>query len=170
MHEVPEPPKKDIPYPWITVALSVLSVSLLFVTLTGGSMPTNNADALAVSQTAAAYRERLLQSRIEALATEVEALRASQVSLEAISKDAVVLQKNAEADLAASALALREANVKADQLKERLRSSEVELARLRDARKDSSAPPPNYRVLCCDLTVVISSDKPGEFHGFYQCL
>ena len=147
MHEIPEPPKKEIPYPWIAVVLSVLGVSLLLVTLTGGSMPTSNADALAVSQTADAYRERLLQSRIEALATEVEALRASQVSLQAISKDAAVLQRKAEADLAASALALREANVKADQLKERLRSSEAELARLRDAKKDSSAPPPNYRVL-----------------------
>jgi hypothetical protein len=147
MYEVPEPPKKGNPYPWIAVVLSVLSVSLLLVTLTGGSMPTSNADALAVSQTAAAYRERLMQARVEALATEVEALRARQVSLEAISKDAAVLQRKAEADLAASALALREANVKADQLKERLRSSEAELARLRDAKKDSSAPPPNYRVL-----------------------
>ena len=147
MHEVTEPPKKEIPYPWIAVVLSVLGVSLLLVTLTGGSMPTSNADALAVSQTEAAYRERLMQARVEALATEVEALRARQVSLEAISKDAAVLQRKAEADLAASALALREANVKTDQLKERLRSSEVELARLRDARKDSSAPPPNYRVL-----------------------
>lgn len=147
MHEIPELPKKEIPYPWIAVVLSVLGVSLLLVTLTGGTMPTNNSDALAVSQTAAAYRERLMQARVEALATEVEALRARQVSLEAISKDAAVLQRKAEADLAASALALREANVKADQLKERLRSSEAELARLRDAKKDSSAPPPNYRVL-----------------------
>ena len=147
MHEILEPPKKDIPYPWIVVVLSVLGVSLLLVTLTGGSMPTSNADALAVSQTAAAYRERLLQSRIEALATEVEALRASQVSLEAISKDAAMLQRKAEADLAASALALRDANVKADQLKERLRSSEAELARLRGAKKDSDAPSPNYRAL-----------------------
>jgi hypothetical protein len=44
-------------------------------------------------------------------------------------------------------LALREANVKADQLKERLRISEAEQARLRDTKRDSSTPSPNYRVL-----------------------
>jgi hypothetical protein len=147
MYEAPEPPKKEIPYPWVPVVLSVLCVSLLLVTLTNGSTATNKADALVVSQTAAVYRERLMQARIDALATEVEALRARQVSMEAASKDVVALKRKAEADLAAASLALREANVKADQLKERLRISEAEQARLRDTKKDSSTPSPNYRVL-----------------------
>ncbi len=147
MYEAPQPPKKEIPYPWVPVVLSVLSVSLLLVALTNGSSATKNADALVVSQAAAVYRERLMQARIDALASEVEALREKQLSLEATSKKSVALQMKAEADLAAASLALREANVKADQLKERLRISEAEQARLRDVKKDSSAPSPNYRVL-----------------------
>jgi hypothetical protein len=147
MYEAPQPPKKEIPYPWIPVVLSVLSVSLLLVTLTNGSTATKNADALVVTQAAVVYRERLMQSRIDALASEVEALREKQLSLEATSKKSVALQMKAEADLAAASLALREANVKADQLKERLRISEAEQARLRDVKKDSGAPSPNYRVL-----------------------
>ncbi len=129
------------------MVLSVLSVSLLLVTLTNGSTATKNADALVVTQAAVVYRERLMQSRIDALASEVEALREKQLSLEATSKKSVALQMKAEADLAAASLALREANVKADQLKERLRISEAEQARLRDVKKDSGAPSPNYRVL-----------------------
>ncbi len=147
MYEAPQPPKKEIPYPWVPVVLSVLSVSLLLVALTNGSSAAKNADALVVSQAAAVYRERLMQARIDALASEVEALREKQLSLEATSKKSVALQMKAEADLAAASLALREANVKADQLKERLRISEAEQARLRDVKKDSSAPSPNYRVL-----------------------
>ncbi len=147
MYEAPQPPKKEIPYPWVPVVLSVLSVSLLLVALTNGSSAAKNADALVVSQAAAVYRERLMQARIDALAFEVEALREKQLSLEATSKKSVALQMKAEADLAAASLALREANVKADQLKERLRISEAEQARLRDVKKDSSAPSPNYRVL-----------------------
>jgi hypothetical protein len=129
------------------VVLSVLCVSLLLVALTNGSTATKNADALVVSQAAAVYRERLMQARIDALASEVEALREKQLSLEAASKKSVALQMKAEADLAAASLALREANVKADQLKERLRISEAEQARLRDTKRDSSTPSPNYRVL-----------------------
>ncbi len=147
MYEAPQPPKNEIPYPWVPVVLSVLSVSLLLVALTNGSSAAKNADALVVSQAAAVYRERLMQARIDALASEVEALREKQLSLEATSKKSVALQMKAEADLAAASLALREANVKADQLKERLRISEAEQARLRDVKKDSSAPSPNYRVL-----------------------
>ncbi len=147
MYEAPQPPKKEIPYPWIPVVLSVLSVSLLLVALTNGSSAAKNADALVVSQAAAVYRERLMQARIDALASEVEALREKQLSLDATSKKSVALQMKAEADLAAASLALREANVKADQLKERLRISEAEKARLRDVKKDSGTPSPNYRVL-----------------------
>ena len=78
MHEVPEPPKKGIPYPWIVAGLSALSLSLLIITLTDGLESAKNEKALAASRAEATHQASLLQARIDALALEVAALRAQQ--------------------------------------------------------------------------------------------
>jgi hypothetical protein len=78
MHEVPEPPKKGIPYPWIVAGLSALSLSLLIITLTDGLESAKNEKALAASRAEATHQASLMQARIDALALEVADLRALQ--------------------------------------------------------------------------------------------
>ena len=78
MHEVPEPPKKGIPYPWIVAGLSALSLSLLIITVTYGLDAAKNEKAMATSRAEAAQQVSLMQARIDTLAVEVAALRAQQ--------------------------------------------------------------------------------------------
>jgi hypothetical protein len=78
MHEVPETPKKEIPYPWIVAGLSVLSLCLLVITVTNGATAAKNEKTLAVSRAEAANQVRLMQAKIDKLAAEVAALRAQQ--------------------------------------------------------------------------------------------
>ena len=78
MHEVTEPPKTGISYPWIVGALSVLSLCLLVITVTNCLTATKNEEAHAASRAEAAYQGLLLQARVDALTAEVAALRAKQ--------------------------------------------------------------------------------------------
>ena len=78
MHEVPEPPKKQIPYPWIVAGLSALSLSLLIITVIDAFEASKKEDMLAASRAEATHQGSLLQARIDALAVEVAALRAQQ--------------------------------------------------------------------------------------------
>jgi hypothetical protein len=78
MHEVPEPPKKGIPYPWIVAGLSALSLSLLIITVTDGLESAKNEKALAASRAEATHQASLMQARIDALTLEVADLRALQ--------------------------------------------------------------------------------------------
>ena len=75
MYEAPEPPKKEIPYPWIVVGLSALSLSLLFVAITNSSTASKNVEAHILSQAEAAKRESILQSQVDTLAAELTSLR-----------------------------------------------------------------------------------------------
>jgi FKBP-type peptidyl-prolyl cis-trans isomerase len=87
MYEAPAPPKKEIPYPWIVAGLSVLSFILLIVILSDGSTAAKSTEALVVSQSASAYRERLMQDKIDALtADHAAANRASGQLLAAAEK------------------------------------------------------------------------------------
>jgi len=79
MHEVPEPPKKGIPYPWILAGLSALSLCLLLVTLNEWSTPTKNSESQ-VGSPADGSRVRLLQEKVEALNAELASVRAKQVA------------------------------------------------------------------------------------------
>jgi FKBP-type peptidyl-prolyl cis-trans isomerase len=78
MHEVPEPPKREIPYPWIAVVLSALSLDLLIITVTYGSTATKNEEALTALQAEAAARDVALKSKIDVMAFEIALLRAKQ--------------------------------------------------------------------------------------------
>jgi hypothetical protein len=87
MHEVPEPPKKEIPYPWIVAGLSALSLSLLIITMTDALGYTKNEKALAASRAEAAAREFTLKAKIDALDAEhAVASRASGQRLVAAEK------------------------------------------------------------------------------------
>jgi len=77
MYEAPDPPKKEIPYPWIVAGLSALSLSLLIVTITNSSTATKNVEAHILSEAQAAKRERILQSQVDKLAAELTSLRAN---------------------------------------------------------------------------------------------
>lgn len=78
MHEVPEPPKKEIPYPWIVAGLSALSLSLLIVTVTDAFEVSKKEDALAASRAEASAKESALKSKIEAMSAEhAAAIRAN---------------------------------------------------------------------------------------------
>ena len=112
MHEVPEPPKKEIPYPWIVAGLSVLSVSLLLVMLNEWSTPAKNSEP-PVGLLAGGSRERLLQEQVEALNTELASVRAKQVA--SASKVAQV-----EAESRANAQRLVEAEGRVSELKAQL--------------------------------------------------
>ena len=70
MHEVTEPPKKGIPYPWIVAGLSALSLSLLIITVTDGLESAKNEKALAASRAEAAHQRTLLQGKVDALTAE----------------------------------------------------------------------------------------------------
>jgi FKBP-type peptidyl-prolyl cis-trans isomerase len=78
MHEVPEPPKKGKPNPWILAGLSALSLGLLIIAVTDGSTATKNEEALTALQAEAAAREVTLKSKIDAMAFEIALLRAKQ--------------------------------------------------------------------------------------------
>jgi hypothetical protein len=78
MHEVPEPPKKQIPYPWIVAGLSALSLSLLIITVTDAFDVSKKKDALAASRAEALAKESALKSKIEAMSAEhAAAIRAN---------------------------------------------------------------------------------------------
>jgi hypothetical protein len=70
MHEVPEPPKKGIPYPWIVAGLSALSLSLLIITVTDGLEAAKNEKALAASRAEAAHQGSLMQAKVDTLTAE----------------------------------------------------------------------------------------------------
>jgi FKBP-type peptidyl-prolyl cis-trans isomerase len=70
MHEVPEPPKKEIPYPWIVAGLSALSLSLLIIMVTDAFEASKKEDMLAASRAESSAKESALKSKIEAMAAE----------------------------------------------------------------------------------------------------
>jgi FKBP-type peptidyl-prolyl cis-trans isomerase len=70
MYEAPEPPKKEIPYPWIVAGLSALSLSLLIITVTDAFEASKKEDALNASRAEASAKETALKSKIEAMAAE----------------------------------------------------------------------------------------------------
>jgi len=78
MYEAPEPPKKEIPYPWIVAGLSALSLILLIISVTDAFEASKNEDALAASRAEATAKESALKSTIDAMAFEVSLLRAKQ--------------------------------------------------------------------------------------------
>jgi FKBP-type peptidyl-prolyl cis-trans isomerase len=122
MHEVPAPPKKGIPYPWIVAGLSALSLCLLFITLNEWSTPAKNAEP-PVGLPGDGSRERLLQEKLEALNVEFASVRAKQVA--SASKVARI-----EAESRANTQRLLEAEGRVIELK-------AELSRLRDKEATS---------------------------------
>ena len=87
MYEVPEPPKKGSPNPWIVVVLSALSLCLLLITVTDGLEADKNEKALAASRTEAAHQRNLLQGKVDTLTAEHSAAtRASAQRLAAAEK------------------------------------------------------------------------------------
>ena len=70
MYEAPEPPKKEIPYPWIVAGLSALSLSLLIITVTDAFEASKKEDMLAASRAEASAKESAMKSKIEAMAAE----------------------------------------------------------------------------------------------------
>jgi FKBP-type peptidyl-prolyl cis-trans isomerase len=87
MHELPEPPKKGIPNPWIVAGLSALSLCLLLITVTDGLEAAKNEKALATSRAEAAHQRTLLQGKVDALTAEYAAAsRASAQRLAAAEK------------------------------------------------------------------------------------
>jgi len=70
MYEAPEPPKKEIPYPWIVAGLSALSLSLLIITMTDAFEVSKKEGAHAASRVEASAKESALKSKIEAMAAE----------------------------------------------------------------------------------------------------
>ena len=87
MHEVPEPPKKGIPYPWIVAGLSALSLCLLLITVTDGLDAAKNEKALADLRAEAAHQRTLLQGKVDTLTAEHAATsRASAQRLTAAEK------------------------------------------------------------------------------------
>jgi FKBP-type peptidyl-prolyl cis-trans isomerase len=87
MHEVPEPPKKGIPYPWIVAGLSALSLSLLIIAVTDGFESTKNEKALAASRAEAAHHASVMQGKVDTLTAEYAAAsRASAQRLAAAEK------------------------------------------------------------------------------------
>ena len=87
MHEITEPPKKGIPYPWIVAGLSALSLSLLFITVTDGLDAAKNEKALAASRAETAHQGSLMQGKVDTLTAEQAATsRASALRLAAAEK------------------------------------------------------------------------------------
>ena len=87
MHEAPEPPKKEIPYPWIVAGLSALSLSLLIITVTDGLEAAKNEKALADLRAEAAHQRNLLQGKDDTLTAEHGATsRSSALRLAAAEK------------------------------------------------------------------------------------
>jgi uncharacterized protein involved in exopolysaccharide biosynthesis len=87
MHEVPEPPKKEIPYPWIVAGLSALSLSLLIITVTDGLESAKIEKALADLRAEAAHQRNLLQGKVDTLTAEHGATsRSSALRLAAAEK------------------------------------------------------------------------------------
>lgn len=132
MYEVPETPKKEIPYPWIVAGLSVLSVSLLLVMLNEWSTPAKNSEP-PVGLLAGGSRERLLQEQVEALNTELASVRAKQVA--SASKVAQV-----EAESRANAQRLVEAEGRVSELKAQLAGLRKEEATPQKVKETMSNP------------------------------
>lgn len=87
MHEVPESPKKGIPYPWIVAGLSALSLCLLIITATDGLDAAKNEKALVDLRAEAAHQRTLLQGKVDTLTAEHAATnRASAQRLAAAEK------------------------------------------------------------------------------------
>ena len=87
MHELPEPPKKGIPNPWIVAGLSALSLGLLIITVTDGLESAKNEKALADLRAEAAHQRNLLQGKVDTLTAEhAAATRASALRLAAAEK------------------------------------------------------------------------------------
>jgi hypothetical protein len=134
MYEVPEPPKKEIPYPWIVAGLSALSLSLLLVTLNIWSTPAKNSESPVGSHTSGSH-ERLLQEKVEALNTELASVRAKQVA--SASKVAQI-----EAESRANAQRLVEAEGRVSELMAelgRMRKEEVTPQKIKETMSNAVA-------------------------------